>query len=218
MLAIAGGKGGCGKTTATLGLGRALLNAGQDPLLVDADTDLPDLHLVTDVEREPTATALAAGTPLEQVYQRPPGYPGLRVVTAGRPGTTADALARARDWHGPVLVDCPAGAGPDAATPLSHCDRSIVITTDRPETVADVEKTAVMAERLDATVAGTLVRGGPTTLPFASAHVESVPDVETARGTHTSEDVLTHPGYRAGCASLVGALSWTGPARHYSKR
>jgi len=203
MLAIAGGKGGCGKTTATLGLARALATAGRDPLVVDADTDLPDLHLLADVDREPTATALAGGDPLECVSQRSGAYPGVRVVTAGRPAATADALYRAADWHGPVLVDCPAGAGPDAVTPLRHSDRAILVTTDERETLRDATKTAAVAEEVEAPAVGTLLRGDRVTLPFQSPHVEQVPEIISAGRARSPDAVLDHPQFRAGCAALA---------------
>ena len=51
MIAVAGGKGGSGKTTTTLGLARALSRRGAPVVAADADWDLPNLH------------RLAAGTP-----------------------------------------------------------------------------------------------------------------------------------------------------------
>ncbi|RDZ49114.1 CDP-4-dehydro-6-deoxy-D-gulose 4-reductase, partial [Haloferax sp. Atlit-10N] len=44
MLAIAGGKGGCGKTTIALGVGQALGTPTRPALVVDTDRDMPNLH------------------------------------------------------------------------------------------------------------------------------------------------------------------------------
>ncbi|MDZ5813368.1 P-loop NTPase, partial [Halorubrum sp. AD140] len=43
MIAVAGGKGGSGKTTTTLGLARALSRRGAPVVAADADWDLPNL-------------------------------------------------------------------------------------------------------------------------------------------------------------------------------
>jgi len=159
MFAVTGGKGGCGKTTTALGIARALARRGGDPLVVDADVDMPDLHLLAEVSPEPNATALAQGAHVECVCQEPPDYPSVRVVPAGDADATPAALARLRGWHGPVLVDCPAGAGEDATVPLRACDVALLVTTDTEQSLADARKTAAMADRLDTPVIGTLIRG-----------------------------------------------------------
>jgi septum site-determining protein MinD len=168
MLAVTGGKGGCGKTTTALGLARTLARRGRDPLVLDADCDMPDLHHLAGIERADGVDALARGAPLARVCQRPPSVPGVAVVTAGRPGRTAPALRATRDWDGPVLVDCPAGIGPDATRPLRHADAALVVSTDDPQSLDDTRRTITAARQLDAPPAGLLLRtvaGHPAEMP-----------------------------------------------------
>jgi septum site-determining protein MinD len=208
MLAIAGGKGGCGKTTTALGLARAMARVGENPLVVDADTDCPDVHLLANVDREPTWDALDERV-LDCVAQRSPSLGGIAVVPAGGADAVADALARVRDWPGPVLVDCPAGAGPAATTPLRAAERSVLATTDDPETLADTAKTADVAARLDARPAAAVVRTGESDLdpPFDAPVVETVPRVAIDRpSTRAIEAILSHPGVIATYQSVASRL------------
>lgn len=201
MLAIAGGKGGVGKTTLTLALARSLADAGRDPIALDADVDMPDLHVLARAERAPTADELAAGRPLGEVVQYPRGLPGVGVVAAGRPERLPAALSGLRSWHGPVLVDCPAGASEDAAGPLRECDRSVLVTTDTPAAIEDTVKTAAVARRLGAPPLAALVRGDTGDADGAfGCPVERVPTVEAS-------PVYADPRLRAVCSSIRTRLS-----------
>ena len=207
MLAVTGGKGGCGKTTTVLGLARTLARRGREPLVVDADCDMPDLHHLAGVERTDGVDALARGAPLSRVCRYPPSFPGVAVVTAGRPARTAPALRATRDWEGPVLVDCPAGIGPDASRPLRQADAAIVVSTDRPQCLDDTRRTVTAARQLDASPVGVLLRtvagrtAGTGGRVAGSPVLTTVPDVEDpfetpplARAWSTVADRLLGPG------------------------
>ena len=159
MLAIASGKGGCGKTTTAVGLARGLAHDGATPLVADADREMPDLHLVANVARTPGLPALADGDRPAAVARTPAEYPGIAVVPAGS-ATSADvpaALDRLARWHGPVLLDCPAGVARDAARPLRAADRTLLVTNPEPQTLRDTVKTAAMARTLGAAPVGVVV-------------------------------------------------------------
>jgi septum site-determining protein MinD len=182
MLAVAGGKGGCGKTTTALGLARTLARRGRDPLVLDGDCDMPDLHHLAGVERSDGVDALARGAPLDRVCQQPTAFPGVALVTAGRPGRTGPALRATGDWNGPVLVDCPAGIGPDATRPLRHADATLVVSTDDPQCLDDTRRTVTAARQLDAPPVGLLLRtvgdGAGSPDRFAGCRVlATVPEV-----------------------------------------
>jgi septum site-determining protein MinD len=164
MLAIAGGKGGSGKTTTTLGLARAV---DAPTLAVDADCDLPNLHALASVPRDPP--------PDRRGYPDPDaGAAETRILPASRdaPDGVGGRLRRLRERSGErshddgretdaplVLVDCPAGAGPDATVPLRVADGVLVVSTSCVAALRDAAKTAAMARAVGTpVVGGVLVR------------------------------------------------------------
>jgi septum site-determining protein MinD len=148
MLAIAGGKGGCGKTTTTLGIAAALAETDHRVLAIDADRDMPDLHVLAGVPGAPTAAAVADGTPIASVAGAVPDRPAIGIVPAAPGVSRADLRAtiragRRQDAVG--LIDCPAGAGRDAVAPLRAATAAVVVTTSRPAAIRDAAKTAAVA-------------------------------------------------------------------------
>ena len=158
MLAIAGGKGGCGKTTTAVGLARELAALGTRPLVVDADLDMPDLHHRTGVDREPGIAAAVDHAEPRTVAQPGGRFPEIDVLpcAGAETATAAGLFERLGDEtdgetaDGQVLLDCPAGASPDAAAPLRAADRTVLVSTPRERSLRDAAKTAAMARELDA--------------------------------------------------------------------
>jgi len=158
MLVIAGGKGGCGKTTTALGLAAALAEETAPAVVADADRDMPDLHALAGVDREPTLADAA-----ERESSDPPGAAAahptddVRVLPAPK-GLSTDAAAALSAVAPTVdVVDCPAGAGPDAAGPLRVGDRALLVARPTRESVGDALKTAAMARELDCRPVGAVV-------------------------------------------------------------
>lgn len=150
MLAIAGGKGGVGKTTSALGVGVALAARRRDPVIVDADADAPNLHLVADVT-DSGVTALADGSPVEDAAAPSARYDGVSVV-GSRPGAPVGRALRHLVTDRPVVLDAPAGASADSVLPLRVAEAAIVVTTPDRAAVADGKKTAAIARSLDTDV------------------------------------------------------------------
>ncbi|WP_256403520.1 MinD/ParA family ATP-binding protein [Halorubrum salinum] len=164
MIAVAGGKGGSGKTTTTVGLASALSRRGASVVAADADWDLPNLNGLA------TEAGVAAPTPsLTASTGAPPTIPeAVRGGETVRPSRSlplvlapprasddvdADAvfasLAGATSSERPTLLDCPAGASPDVAAPLRAADRCLLVTPLRRPALRDAVKTVAIARRLD---------------------------------------------------------------------
>jgi septum site-determining protein MinD len=202
MLAVAGGKGGCGKTTTALGLGAAF--AGET-VVVDTDRDMPNLHAMAGVAREPTA---ADGVDPRRVSDR------LSVLPAP-PSTTRDAdvpalltrVANATDAR--VVVDTPGGAGPDAAAPLSVATAVVLVSTACAPALRDAAKTAAMARALGCRVVGVVLTRTATVPHGVDALLDcpvlgAVPDVP--------DPVLDDGRARDAYASVVAAMTAGGTA------
>jgi septum site-determining protein MinD len=136
---------------------------------------------------------------------------GLSVLPAPPP-TTRDAdvptlltrVANATD--GRVVVDCPGGAGPDAAAPLSAATAVVLVSTACAPALRDAAKTAAMARALGCRVHG-VVLTRTTTVPhgvdalFDCPVLGAVPDV--------SAPVLDDDRVRDAYASVVAAMEAT---------
>lgn len=184
MLAVAGGKGGCGKTTTTACLARELAVRGDRPVVVDADVGLPDLHVVADCPAAPGLAALHDGAPTAAALHRSDSLPGVRAVPAGEGGCerVPGALARLADAGDPVLVDTPAGASRAVAAPLRAADATLLVSTPTERSLADAAKTAAVARELNAPVVGVvLTRSDGTVDPAHLLDCEAVFHVPPAR-------------------------------------
>lgn len=188
MLAVAGGKGGVGKTTTTLGLAGALARDGRPVRAVDADCEMPDLHTLAGCDRDPALSVVLDG---ERVPEQPVAtVPGVRVIAAPRAAAkslVADALSQLRDR--PTVVDTPGGAGPDAVTPLRAVDHALLVSDGTPQALRDAAKTAALARELGVSVAGVaLVRSGE-----APGGVERFLDAPVLGTVPASADPLSDP-------------------------
>lgn len=175
MIAVAGGKGGSGKTTTALGLARALSRRGAPAVAADADWDLPNLARLAsetaDSDRASTTTVVEAVRGRGSVD---PDRSAPTVLAAPdepdsvAPEATFGALGDAVPDEAPTFLDCPAGASPDAAAPLRAADRSLLVTPLRRTALRDAAKTAAIARRLDCPPLGVVaVRASSVPEPVA---------------------------------------------------
>lgn len=160
MIAIAGAKGGCGKTVTTIGLAEAFGRRGTATIAVDADRQLPNVHVAGGVDREPTLAALESGADIDAVAQSSPRVSKVGLVSAPEPSTQIDfeSAFEVLETDGiRAFVDCPSGAGPDVVEPLSAADGVIVVTTDGERSYSAAETTIEMARRLEVPVLGAVL-------------------------------------------------------------
>lgn len=203
MLAVAGGKGGVGKTTTAVGLASAWPGADGRPLLVDADGDAPTLARALDVPAEPGLAAFADGGGLAETSRCVDGVDVLPARPVAGTGAVATALERLRRLDRPVVVDCPAGAGRGAAVPLRLARRAVVASTPTTRALTDAAKTVAMARALDTPVEGLVltkttreIDPGPS---FDCPRLASVPS-----GDSPSTPALYSACYRSVKMSLSG--------------
>jgi len=151
IVAVAGGKGGVGKSTVALNLGAEL-----DAVVVDADLAMADLP----AGRGPDLHDVLAGRaePVEAVERVGP----VALLSCGRTLAGARAcdltevestLAAVANEHERVVVDCPAGLAADVGVPLVAADACVLVTTPRRFALADAVRTRALARRFDAGLA-----------------------------------------------------------------
>jgi septum site-determining protein MinD len=151
IVAVAGGKGGVGKSTVALNLGVEL-----GAVVVDADLAMADLP----AGRGPDLHDVLAGRadPVEAVRRVGPValLPCGRTLAGARACDLtefASAMAALATEHERVVVDCPAGLAADAGLPLVAADACVLVTTPRRFALADAVRTRALARRFDAGLA-----------------------------------------------------------------
>lgn len=162
---VAGGKGGVGRTTTAVNLGRALQTDGYDTVVVDADLGMsnvaatlgldPDtaIHDVLDdsaslddalIERDSGLTIL-------------PGRRELEAYARADPSELKPLVDILRTRYDIVLIDASAGISRETAVPLRLSDGVILVTTPNRMALSDTAKTLQLASSLGGDVLGSIV-------------------------------------------------------------
>ena len=230
MIAVAGGKGGSGKTTTVVGLARALARRGTAVVAADADWDLPNLARLAAETADGAGAGAAPGratgsdgprSVVDSVREPTPLWPDRAaptVLAAPSDPLSVDAASVLADLGDatpddvPVLLDCPAGAAPDAAAPLRAADRSLVVTRLRRAALRDAAKTAALARRLGCPPVGT-VAVGRASAPDAVATLLGCPVLGTVPdgGPEPLSDAAVRAAYDGLARRLIGteaASAW----------
>lgn len=166
FIALASGKGGVGKTTATLNLGQALVNIGSKVTLLDANLVTPNLAIKLGF-MDPQNTLnhfLRKQCGLNQVIYKhesgislvpaSPSYSEFQKTNPQHLGKIFDQLEDTTDF---VLVDAPSGLGYEVSQVLKHCDETIVVVNPNLSSVMDALKTIKLAKAHNTIIAGVVV-------------------------------------------------------------
>jgi septum site-determining protein MinD len=198
VYAVAGAKGGVGKTTTSLNLGAALATTGQSVVVVELDLAMANvadfLALDVDPETDTTLHDVLAGDAAvaDAVYDADDGFAvvpsgttldGFASVDAERINGVLDTL---RDQYDVLLLDTGAGLSHETILPLALAAETVLVSSPRVASVRDVEKTKQLTERVGGTIAGAVfVRSGTGNSPPVD-HIADFLDV-TLLG-HVPED------------------------------
>jgi len=155
IVAVAGGKGGVGKSTIAWNVGAEL-----DAVVVDVDLTTPDipngrgpdLHDVL-VGR---ASPLAAVEQIGSVTALPAGR-SLAGARASDLRALPDVLEQLERHYGQVLVDCPAGLARDVGIALNAADVTLLVTGEAHAALLAAMQTRALARDLETPIAAVVV-------------------------------------------------------------
>ncbi len=149
-IVITSGKGGVGKTTVTVNLGRELASMGKRVALIDVDFGLNNLDIVLGVEKKVVYDifdVLDGRCRVRQALVQDNIYKNLYVLGSGKtlsPNITGqnikliiESISGMFDY---VLLDCPAGIDIGFHRAVSCADEAIVVATPTLSSVRDADK------------------------------------------------------------------------------
>jgi septum site-determining protein MinD len=165
VYAFAGGKGGVGKTTLAANVGALLEEMGHDVALVDADVGMTNLGELLNIRQDVGIHAALAGSATvdEVAIEGPvgltvvPGERGIDAVGDADPSNLRDIVSPLTERHDIVLLDTGAGLNHQNIVAYGLADAVVLVTTQDGLSVTDTDRTKQTIDRIDGTIAGTVV-------------------------------------------------------------
>ena len=178
VCAIAGGKGGVGRTTTAINLGTALEAQAYDVVVVDADLGMSNVAAMMGAEPDKTIHDVLAGnaTVEEALVELDSGLtllPGEWAIEAYGDADAAqlrDVVETLRQSYDVVLIDTSAGISHEKTVSVGLADGTVLVTTASDVSLADAHKTAQLVERVGGTVLGTVLTCVTTSAQVTDAH------------------------------------------------
>ncbi|HEX5275020.1 MAG TPA: septum site-determining protein MinD [Candidatus Rubrimentiphilum sp.] len=158
-IVLTSGKGGVGKTTATVNIGAALAKRGHRVILVDTDIGLRNLDLVLGLEKRivfDLVEVIEGRCQVRQALIKDKRFESLAIlpaaqtrnkdsITQAQMARLIDELADMADY---VLIDCPAGIEGGFRNAIAGADEAIVVTTPEVSAIRDADRViGKLAER-----------------------------------------------------------------------
>lgn len=156
---ITSGKGGVGKSTVSVGLGRALAQRGRRVLLIDCDAGLRSLDRMTGTEeslvfdisdvvhgRCAPAEAIYPCAEEESLFLLPAPSSGENMI---RPAVMRKLVPFLKKYYDHILLDSPAGVGGGFRAAACAADRALIVCTPDPVCVRGASSVRDLLKNLD---------------------------------------------------------------------
>jgi len=166
FIAIVSGKGGVGKTTSTLNVGKALVDLGHKVLLLDANLVTPNIAIQLGF-MNPEGTVnkfLRKEKSLKDItYLHEsgvsviPASPSYTEFQKTNPQALPEIFEHLDDTTDFVLVDAPSGLGFDVTQVIKNCDEALIVVNPNLSSVMDGLKTIQLVNSHEKMVTGILL-------------------------------------------------------------
>ncbi len=187
FIAIASGKGGVGKTTASINLATALNCFGRNSIVIDGNVSTPNIGIHLGSSNTPATVhdaILGRKSMKEAVYMHPSGLKlasGSILLKDCRSADPNVFREKAKELNGMsefVIIDSAAGIGDEAAAVMKLADEIVVVTTPDLPAVTDTLKTLKLAEEIGTPVVGAvLTKARNDSLEMDSKSVEAMLEI-----------------------------------------
>ncbi|WP_247380714.1 MinD/ParA family ATP-binding protein [Halorientalis brevis] len=201
VYAVAGSKGGVGKTTTAANLAATLRATGRAVVLVDTDLAMSNLKEVIGLTHELTIHDVLGGQcsldeaiieESEDVLDTPgrldvlPGATELDAFATADPEALTGVVEDLANQYDTVVLDTSSGITRETAVPIAVADETLVMTTPTKAAVLDAEKTVEFVDTVGGTVGGLIIsRHAPglsdeEILDIVGVdHLATIPDLDT---------------------------------------
>ncbi|MBI2665740.1 P-loop NTPase [Candidatus Woesearchaeota archaeon] len=203
FIALISGKGGAGKTTATLNIGQSLVNLGKKTLLLDANLVTPNLALHLGL-MNPHGTVnkfLRGEKNLKEiiylhesglsVIPASPSYAEFQKTNSQKIGKIFEQLENVADF---VIVDSPSGLGVEVSEVLKNSDEAVIVVNPNHSSVMDALKTVELAKKHEVIIPGILLN-----MSNNGKYELKPKEIEHILGYPILADVKYHKKFRKAC-------------------